>query len=115
MTRLATPVSSSMVMNITPFAEPGICRTSTTPTASSHRLSHRHGVGGGDDAPPCKIASNPVEQFFAKLKHWLRKAAQRTTEAVYQAISPILDTVTPAECSNYFPTPDMIKPNLIRL
>jgi transposase len=28
---------------------------------------------------------NPIEQFFAKLKHWLRKAAKRTTEAVYNA------------------------------
>jgi putative transposase len=26
---------------------------------------------------------NPIEQFFAKLKHWLRKAAHLTTEAVY--------------------------------
>ena len=33
---------------------------------------------------------NPIEQFFAKFKHWLRKAAQRTTEAVYDAIGPIL-------------------------
>ncbi len=38
---------------------------------------------------------NPIEQFVAKLKHWLRKAAQRTTEAVYDAIAPILDTVSP--------------------
>ena len=30
---------------------------------------------------------NPIEQFFTKLKHWLRKAAQRTTEAVYDAIA----------------------------
>jgi transposase len=45
---------------------------------------------------------NPIEQFFAKLKHWLRKAAQRTTEAVYNAIGPILDTVSAAECANYF-------------
>jgi hypothetical protein len=45
---------------------------------------------------------NPIEQFFAKLKHWLRKAAQRTIEAVYDAIGPILDTVTPAESANYF-------------
>ena len=42
---------------------------------------------------------NPIEQFFSELKHWLRKAAKRTTEAVYNAIGPILDTVssTPAE------------------
>ncbi len=31
---------------------------------------------------------NPIEQFFFKFKHWLRKAAQRTTEAVYDAIAP---------------------------
>ena len=29
---------------------------------------------------------NPIEMFFAKLKHWLRKAARRTPEAVYNAI-----------------------------
>ena len=45
---------------------------------------------------------NPIEQFFAKFKHWLRKAEQRTTEAVYDAIAPILNTVSPAECANYF-------------
>ncbi|MGA2539646.1 MAG: IS630 family transposase [Terracidiphilus sp.] len=45
---------------------------------------------------------NPIEQFFAKFKHWLRKAAQRTIEAVYNAIAPILDTVSPTECANYF-------------
>lgn len=45
---------------------------------------------------------NPIEQFFARLKHWLRKAAQRTTESVYGAITPILDTVSPTECGNYF-------------
>ena len=45
---------------------------------------------------------NPIEQFFAKLKHWLRKAAQRTTETVCNALAPILNTVSPAECANYF-------------
>jgi transposase len=45
---------------------------------------------------------NPIEQFLAKLKHWLRNAAQRTTEAVYHALAPILDTVSSAECANYF-------------
>jgi transposase len=45
---------------------------------------------------------NPIEQFFAKLKHWLRKAAKRTVEAVCQAIAEILDRTTPNECSNYF-------------
>ena len=30
------------------------------------------------------------------------KPQQRTTEAVYDAIGPILDTVSPDECANYF-------------
>ena len=45
---------------------------------------------------------NPIEMFFAKLKHWLRKAARRTVDAVYNAIADILPTTSPAECSNYF-------------
>jgi transposase len=45
---------------------------------------------------------NPIEKFFAKLKHWLRNAAKRTLEAVYNAIVEILPTTTPTECSNYF-------------
>jgi putative transposase len=45
---------------------------------------------------------NPIEQLFAKLKHWLRKAARRTVEAVSTAIGQTLDTVTAAECRNYF-------------
>ena len=45
---------------------------------------------------------NPIEKLFAKLKHWLRKAAARTSDAVCQAVAEILDNVTPSECANYF-------------
>src|SRR4029434_8433976 len=45
---------------------------------------------------------NPIEKFFAKLKHWLRKAAKRTTDTVCQAIREILHRTTPVQCSNYF-------------
>ena len=45
---------------------------------------------------------NPIEQVFAKLKHLLRKAAERTIEAVCVAIGQILDAFTPQECANYF-------------
>ena len=45
---------------------------------------------------------NPIEQLFAKLKHLLRQAAGRTTEAVYQAIGKLLDQFDPKECANYF-------------
>ncbi|ESZ56081.1 endonuclease DDE [Mesorhizobium sp. L103C120A0] len=45
---------------------------------------------------------NPIEKLFAKLKHWLRKAASRTVETVCDAIGQILGTVTSTECRNYF-------------
>ena len=45
---------------------------------------------------------NPIEKFFAKLKHWLRKAAKRTPETICEAIAETLAILTPQECSNYF-------------
>lgn len=45
---------------------------------------------------------NPIEQFFAKLKHWLRKRAARDADAICEAIGQILDTVSNTECTNYF-------------
>lgn len=45
---------------------------------------------------------NPIEQVFAKLKHLLRKATARNFDAVTDAIGRLLDSFTPAECSNYF-------------
>jgi transposase len=45
---------------------------------------------------------NPIEQLFAKLKHFLRKAAARTVEAVCVAIGEILQAFTPEECASYF-------------
>jgi transposase len=44
---------------------------------------------------------NPIEQFFAKLKHHLRTTQQRTMETLSNAVADILATVTPQECSNY--------------
>jgi putative transposase len=45
---------------------------------------------------------NPIEKFFAKLKHSLRKAAARSLDAICDAIAQILETVSPKECKNYF-------------
>jgi transposase len=45
---------------------------------------------------------NPIEQLFAQLKHWLRRAAERTVETVCKAIGQTLERVTPDHCSNYF-------------
>ena len=40
--------------------------------------------------------------MFAKLKHYLRKAAARTQDTVCVEIGRLLKTYTPEECSNYF-------------
>ena len=45
---------------------------------------------------------NPIEMFFAKLKHWLRNASQRSIDAIYHAISAILPHATPRQCANFF-------------
>ena len=44
---------------------------------------------------------NPIEQFFAKLKTLLRKAAARTIDALFVAIADALAKVSPQECRNY--------------
>jgi putative transposase len=48
------------------------------------------------------IIDNLASHLGVKLKHWLRKAAKRTFEAVSRAIGQTLDTVTSAEGRNYF-------------
>ena len=58
---------------------------------------------------------NPIEKFFAKLKHWLRKAATFTGDAVYNAIAEILHLTSPAECSNYIAQAGYTQPETITL
>ena len=45
---------------------------------------------------------NPIENAFAKLKAALRRAAARSTEALWTCIGQIIGTYTPRECANYF-------------
>ena len=51
--------------------------------------------------PPYSPDLNPIEQVFAKLKHLLRKAAERTHEATWRRIGNILNAFPPTECANY--------------
>ncbi|MDX2101334.1 MAG: transposase, partial [Alphaproteobacteria bacterium] len=44
---------------------------------------------------------NPIEQLFAKLKHRLRTACDRTMDGVCDAIAAILGSINPEECANY--------------
>ncbi len=74
---------------------------------SSHKIA---GVREAIEAAGAKLAYlpayspdfNPIEQFFAKLKAMLRKAAVRTIDELWRAIGHIINTVTPNECFNYF-------------
>ena len=51
--------------------------------------------------PPYSPDLNPIEQWFAKLKALLRKAAARTFDALIHAIARALETFTPNECAKY--------------
>jgi transposase len=51
--------------------------------------------------PPYSPDLNPIEQVFAKLKHLMRKAAERTVEATWKRIGRLLDQITPEECGKY--------------
>lgn len=51
--------------------------------------------------PPYSPDLNPIEQVFAKLKHLLRKAAERTVESTWKRIGLLLDAFQPEECQRY--------------
>ena len=52
--------------------------------------------------PPYSPDCNPIENAFAKLKAHLRKAAQRTVDALWNAIGRLIELFSPEECRNYF-------------
>jgi transposase len=52
--------------------------------------------------PPYSPDLNPIEQLFAKLKHLMRRAQERSQEATWRKLGEILDLVSPTECTNYF-------------
>lgn len=52
--------------------------------------------------PPYSPDFNPIENAFSKLKALVRAKAERTIKALWDAVGPIIDLFTPAECANYF-------------
>ena len=52
--------------------------------------------------PPYSPDFNPIEQLFARLKALLRKAAERSVEALWNRITSLLGAFPPDECANYF-------------
>lgn len=51
--------------------------------------------------PPYSPDLNPIEMAFAKLKALLRKAAERSIDALWTTIGTLLDAFTAEECAAY--------------
>ena len=51
--------------------------------------------------PPYSPDLNPIEQVFAKLKHLMRNAAERSVEATWRRTGTLLTAFPRAECANY--------------
>jgi transposase len=52
--------------------------------------------------PPYSPDLNPIEQAFAKIKHWMRTAQKRTLEDICRHIGHLVTAIDTRECSNYF-------------
>ena len=55
---------------------------------------------GSVTALPHSPNLNPIKQVFAKLKHLLRKAAERSVETTWKRIGSLLDAFPHHECAN---------------
>jgi transposase len=51
--------------------------------------------------PPYSPDLNPIEQAFAKIKHWMRNAQKRSIEDTWRHIGTLVEAIQPAECLNY--------------
>ncbi len=51
--------------------------------------------------PPYSPDLNPIEQTFAKIKHWMRMAQKRTIDETWPYIGSLVSAIKPAECANY--------------
>jgi putative transposase len=52
--------------------------------------------------PPYSPDLNPIEQTFAKIKHWMRMAQRREPEDTWRHLGDLIATIEPDECHNYF-------------
>lgn len=71
-----------------------------------------HKVAGVDEAirsagarvrylPPYSPDLNPIEMMFAKLKHQIRSASERTMDALWNCIGRLTTMFSVTECENY--------------
>jgi len=52
--------------------------------------------------PPYSPDFNPIENMWSKVKQHLRSAAARTFDALQEAVTSALNTITPDDCIGYF-------------
>jgi transposase len=51
--------------------------------------------------PPYSPDLNPIEQVFAKVKHWMRMAQARSMQAIHDRIAKLVTSISQTECTNY--------------
>ena len=51
--------------------------------------------------PPYSPDLNPIEQVFAKVKHWMRMAQARSKDAIHDRIARLVTSISQTECANY--------------
>jgi transposase len=51
--------------------------------------------------PPYSPDLNPIEQVFAKIKHWLRMVQARSLDAIHEHVARLVKAIDQAECANY--------------
>jgi transposase len=50
--------------------------------------------------PPYSPDFNPIEQVFAKVKHWLRLAQARSSDAIHDTVATLVSAIGQNECAN---------------
>ncbi len=51
--------------------------------------------------PPYSPDLNPIEQAFAKIKHWMRSTQKRTAEDTWRHVGNLVLGIQPEECASY--------------
>ena len=51
--------------------------------------------------PPYSPDLNPIEQVFAKVKHWMRMAQARSVDAIHAHIAKLVNAISKTECAAY--------------
>jgi len=51
--------------------------------------------------PPYSPDLNPIEQVFAKVKHWMHMAQARTLDAIHERVAQLVRSISGRECASY--------------